>query len=431
MRDQPPSAVIAGAGLGGLLSGAYLARAGYRVELFEPLAFVGGKFTSFDRDGFAVPTGAFHTLPGGGHGPIARACARLGVDLQLHLPRPSFVVRRGDERFVVSKNVLRPNTFWQTLPRRGRWRLGAAIGALAAGPVLPDVTFEQWLRRWDVPADTLRIAGRIIEFSIGVPLGETSVRDLGCGMWSQRWHTEGVVRGGVKSITSALADIIRAHGGHIHLRQGVRRVLVSGRSARGVVTESGQIMPADVVVLGTGLGVAADLLGNACPAALRHLLARSVPAWGASISVRSRQPLVPHAGIEVPLDSRHVSGYIQISAGAPELAPPGWHYLLAYQVLRPETFTPARVAAGVDEVRALFPSVAPDDVFHVSVFRGRWPAARLAQGIAHHGRGRCPVVCPGLDGLYLVSHDSAGDGFAAEVVASAAATMARHLGLEA
>ena len=427
MAEGAGTVAIVGAGLGGLLSGAYLARAGYRVELFEPMGFVGGKFTSLDRDGFAVPTGAFHTLPGGYHGPLARACAELGIDLQLHISRPAFYVRRGDQRWPVRRSPFVPDTYWQTLPRGDRLRLAAAMAALLATPLLPEVSFERWLRLHRVPEATVQALGRIVTFSIGVPIGETSVRDLAGSMWAQRWHSEGIVRGGVKAIVTALADLIKAHGGRIRRGLGVRSIIVEHGRARGVVTDRGERVDADLVVSGAGLAVSCELLGGDCPAPLAELRRRAVPAWGASLSVRSREPLLPHAGIEVPLDGRWLSGYLQVSAGEPELAPDGWHYLLAYQVLRRGAHDPREVRAGIAELRALFPAVCAGDVFHVSVFRDGWPAARLGQGLAHHGPGRCPVVCPGIERLYLVSHDSAGYGFAAEVIGSAAAQMMRHL----
>jgi len=79
MATHRPDAVIVGAGLGGLLTGAFLAARGHRVTVLEALDVIGGRFTHLDYQGFAVPTGAFHALPGGQHGLIAACCARLGV----------------------------------------------------------------------------------------------------------------------------------------------------------------------------------------------------------------------------------------------------------------------------------------------------------------------------------------------------------------
>jgi phytoene dehydrogenase-like protein len=78
--------IIIGTGLGGLLAGAYLALPGRRVTFLESLDIIGGRFTHLDYQGFALPTGAFHTLPGGAYGPIAACLRRLGIPLEVVEP---------------------------------------------------------------------------------------------------------------------------------------------------------------------------------------------------------------------------------------------------------------------------------------------------------------------------------------------------------
>ncbi|MBU4373185.1 MAG: NAD(P)-binding protein, partial [Euryarchaeota archaeon] len=65
-------AIIIGSGLGGLLSGAILAKKGYKPLILEKLSFFGGKFTSFNYYGYEIPTGAFHALPGAQYGNVGR-----------------------------------------------------------------------------------------------------------------------------------------------------------------------------------------------------------------------------------------------------------------------------------------------------------------------------------------------------------------------
>ncbi len=422
MATSRPRAVVVGAGLGGLFSAAYLAADGFDVDVYEKLLFFGGKFTSLDHDGFQIPTGALHTLPGGRHGAIARACAELGVPLELHQARPGFAVRRGEQRYAVSKNPFKAGTFLAQLSPLDRLRTALAILGLACAPALPDLSLGEWLRRARVPDEVRQLFDRATAFSIGVGADEASARDIGYGLWRQNWRTEAVIRGGARALADGLVAVIRAGGGRLHKGRAAERLLAEGGRVSGVRMARGEVEEADLVVSCVGAARTAELLGDACPGSLSALVARARPACGAVYSVRSRRALTPSAGIEVPLDAKHISGYLQVTQAAPELAPPGWHYLLAFQVLDQEAQLAPQLEAGGAELATLFAGRGAD-LFHTSVYRGDWPAARLGQAVRQAGERRCPLHDAALSNLYLVSHDATGYGFAAEIIPAAARRM--------
>ena len=72
-------AVVIGSGLGGLLSGVILSRAGYRVTVLEKAAQPGGCLQTFVRDGIRFDTG-FHSVAGlEESGPLERIFRPLGL----------------------------------------------------------------------------------------------------------------------------------------------------------------------------------------------------------------------------------------------------------------------------------------------------------------------------------------------------------------
>ena len=72
-------AVIIGSGLGGLLSGAILSRAGYHVTILEKAAQPGGCLQTFTREGLRFDTG-FHSVAGlEEEGPLERIFRPLGL----------------------------------------------------------------------------------------------------------------------------------------------------------------------------------------------------------------------------------------------------------------------------------------------------------------------------------------------------------------
>ena len=90
-------AVIIGSGLGGLLSGAILSRAGYHVTILEKAAQPGGCLQTFTREGLRFDTG-FHSVAGLEEGePLERIFRPLGLmDLPWeHVTEPDEIVRDG------------------------------------------------------------------------------------------------------------------------------------------------------------------------------------------------------------------------------------------------------------------------------------------------------------------------------------------------
>ena len=79
------SAVIIGAGLGGLFTGAILAKEGVKVTVIEKNATIGGGLQSFTRFGEVFDTG-MHVIGGmqpGGN--IRRICKYLGILDKIHI----------------------------------------------------------------------------------------------------------------------------------------------------------------------------------------------------------------------------------------------------------------------------------------------------------------------------------------------------------
>ena len=79
-------AIVVGAGMGGLLAAALIAKRGGSVLVLERLRYVGGRFTTVVQDGFDITTGALHMAPHGDRGPLARAVRELGLRFDI-VPR--------------------------------------------------------------------------------------------------------------------------------------------------------------------------------------------------------------------------------------------------------------------------------------------------------------------------------------------------------
>jgi len=134
-------AVIIGSGLGGLLSGAILSRAGYRVTVLEKAARPGGCLQTFVREGLRFDTG-FHSVAGlEPGGPLERIFRPLGLmDLPWErVPEADEIVLDGVSRRLTDLSYPQGNTLRLSSPdgdvsmeeyahvmepyRKGSWRL--------------------------------------------------------------------------------------------------------------------------------------------------------------------------------------------------------------------------------------------------------------------------------------------------------------------
>jgi len=58
MQQEKYDVVVVGAGIGGLGTAALLAKQDYKTLIVEKRDFVGGRFSSYEYEGFTLPTGA-------------------------------------------------------------------------------------------------------------------------------------------------------------------------------------------------------------------------------------------------------------------------------------------------------------------------------------------------------------------------------------
>src|SRR4030043_943014 len=73
-------AIIVGAGIGGLMTAAGLARAGKKVLVLEQLSFIGGKYTHLMHENYAITTAAW-TCPGP-KSRVGKLCTQLEAPIQ-------------------------------------------------------------------------------------------------------------------------------------------------------------------------------------------------------------------------------------------------------------------------------------------------------------------------------------------------------------
>lgn len=324
-KTENPHVVVIGAGVGGLTTAALLARAGVAVTVLEAHVYPGGCAGTFYHKGYRFDAGA--TLAGGFYpgGPMDLVAQAVGLTggnagwpthtsepaMTVYLPTGQQVTRWGDERRWAEQEAAfgeQATTFWQ-------WqeRTADALWALALRtPTWPPQTPGEMLRllnsglHWlgsnprqhlhpTLLADAIRpLAAHLhnqpeaLRLFVDAQLliaAQTTSRYANAlyGASALDLPRRGVVHltGGIGAIASTLAEAVRAHGGQVHYRQEVERIVMSKGHPVAVTTKRGGTFPADLVVANLPPWNIAQLLGEAAPPVLQKLPPQPKDGWGA------------------------------------------------------------------------------------------------------------------------------------------------------
>ena len=359
--------VVVGAGVGGLVAGALLARSGKRVLVAEQHTIPGGfahNWTWTGRDGDAEPVFRFdsgvHDVSGNWPGgPVHGIQSRLGLedalewkrlDHRFMLDERPFDVPRGWDAYVDALVAQVPNdaaairatmadirAIFEGMYSEGAKHSGipgsprTVEGMLAYARNHPlvvrwmDKPFAQFLASHGLGHEARRIlaslTGYVTDDAEGVTVGAM------VPLFGYYLHGGAYPAGGSGRLAQALADAIALDDGDVRLGAPVKRVLVEDGHAAGVELASGEVVRAKAVVLNADFLQATTQLVDPSlwPADFRASLARREPACSAYYVTLGIKGDLPGARPIIHVhDARGSVGIVVPTAVDPSAAPAGY-----------------------------------------------------------------------------------------------------------
>ena len=346
-----PKVVVIGAGVGGLVAAAALAKAGVDVTVLEAHVYPGGCAGTFFHKGYRFDAGA--TLAGGFYpgGPMDLVARATGIDdwhahpaepaMTVHLSDGSQVTRWGDERrwteyqqhFGAAGERFfrwqeqRADALWDLALRVPPWPsqnpgelatlLQSGLGWIGKAPLArlhPGLLADGFR---PVAAHLHNAPARLKQFvdaQLLIAAQATSEQTYALyGASALDLPRRGVVHleGGIGSIARTVAETIAKQGGTLRYRQEVKTVRqVADQSQRRwrVTTKRGETMEADLLIANLPPWNIARLLGDAAPSRLRSLPNAPQDGWGA---------VMVYAGVDSRLIPDDLPLHQQIVAGEP------------------------------------------------------------------------------------------------------------------
>ncbi len=242
-------AVIVGGGIGGTAIGALLAHRGQKVLLFDKNKTIGGRCTSYEKEGCTVDLGV-HLFGVGDRGSLGEVCRRVG--------RPDAI-----EWLTINSPILRyketvkrysRRTMQEMIPEEEAENLGAFfMRVLTIEPEEIDTLWYTPLEAWLDQFTTDPAVHALIEMICGqyfcVPLATASTAEfIRCFRDVVMARSSAFPRGGCIAIPRAYASVITDCGGGVELGTKVKKILVEAGTARGVELEDGTRVTADRVI---------------------------------------------------------------------------------------------------------------------------------------------------------------------------------------
>lgn len=387
-------AVIIGAGLGGLLTGAKLAAAGYSVEVFEKLPFTGGRFTNLPYKGFKLSTGALHMIPHGSRGPLAQMLREVGANVNIIDSEPMAVIRKENGE------IISFHDFRNELSLKKQVKLGTVLAYSLKFRPDDDISFRDWILKYFDDDFLLRLADSFCGWSLSLQAKDVPAHEmLEIINNMYLYKGSGIPAGGCGAVTDALCEIIKSKGGKIHTHSIVERIIVVNGIAKGVIAK-GNTIEADIVISDIG-HIGTCSLYECADKKYLDKMKNLKPSKGIKICITSDEPLIGHSGVYFTPYSKRVNGINEVTNADPSLAPPGKHLIMSHQTMISED-TWTEIDIGLRDIERLF-SDKKYEVLLIQSYSDGWPVNRASSG---SDTGNATPV----KNLYIVGDGAKGHG---------------------
>ncbi|WP_457752729.1 phytoene desaturase family protein [Thermococcus sp.] len=367
--------VTIGAGLGGLLTSAFLAKAGHEVVVLEKASFIGGRFTNLPYKGFQLSTGALHMVPHGEDGPLAHLLKLLNANVKIVNSNPK-------GKFFIDGTLYHYREGWKYLSFKEKARAMKLLAGIKANrlPKGEDARMNAWEWLSDKIGEN-EFAYLFIKSFLGWAVSLTPEEIPAIEFAKEikatlKWGGPGLIKGGCKAVTDELARIVRENGGEIITRKKV----VEAEEGK-VFTADGEEYSYDILISNIGIKETVELFGrdNFDREYIKKLDSLK-PAEGIKINIALKgKPRIGNT-VVFTLDTKRINGYNEPSALSPELAKEGYTLIMAHQALRSRNIKKEQ-RLGVEDLYYLFPELDKNgEILLIQTYLDGNPVNRVASG---------------------------------------------------
>lgn len=418
-------AIVLGSGVGGCCAAALLAYSGKRVLLAEKRSYLGGRFSTVNRDGYLCATGGL-AVPVGRN--LEEVCDKVGVPSGVK-PSSKVGIWLDGKLYNAAEGGFTRRIIREVAetPEEARRVLDALNRAMQWQPPGNDISFKQWLEQYTANP---RIHG-MFQATISSLLTVNS-HELPAGEYFKVIKvisplTFGFIEGGSLSLWERMAELIRQAGGEVCTGTAASKILVHRQKATGVHLRRNNDtheVKAPLVISNLGPVATASLVdSDYMEMSYQRQLEQLTPTAIMWLHFSSDELLLPYSAVSVGC-SRRVNMIDVPSFEAEGVAPPGKH-LYTVGAAPQDSLQPGDLktefAAVMDDLRDIIPGFDQHcNVLTKTCYRGKWPGFRTVPGsrpshrtpvenLYNVGDGVCPSGYEGSMGAAKSAQDVLAD----------------------
>jgi len=247
-------AIIIGAGIGGLVCGCYLAKAGMKVLIAEQHYKPGGYCTSFKRQGFTFDAAA-HIFGGYKYGSLGKIFKELGVDKKVEIRKfdPSDIIITPDYKVSFWGDLDKTIENFQTaFPEESNKIKEFLYFLFSPEPNsfarIRSWTFKDLMDKYFEDDKLKAILSFPILANAGLPPSQISAF-IGAKIFKEFYLDGGYYPGGnMQALPDALVEIFKESGGELRLSCLVKKIKVKDNKVTGVVLGDGEYISSKYVI---------------------------------------------------------------------------------------------------------------------------------------------------------------------------------------
>jgi phytoene dehydrogenase-like protein len=245
--------IIIGAGIGGLVCGCYLAKAGKKVLIVEQHSKPGGYCFSFRRNGFSFESAAIENLRKGGQ--FRKILDDLNIEKKVKIIRidPSILLITPDYRIKIKNNIEESiDDLRNQFPKQAKKILiffnyilktsFARIYLDARNKIYEDLLNEYFDDK------KLKAILRMLISQIGVPSNKLSVLTAAIHLREFVFDNGYYPLGGLQALSDAFADTFKQNGGELLLSNLVTKIDINDGKVKGVMLHNKEYFSSRYVV---------------------------------------------------------------------------------------------------------------------------------------------------------------------------------------
>jgi phytoene desaturase len=401
MMDYDYDIVIIGSGLGGLTAANLLSRKGFKVLVVESRNRIGGRFSTFEYEGFKLPTGAI-LIPDGW---VVKLLEDMGIRTDNLRPITRVYYRIDGERYEIPAEIGVPKALdiIDKLERKDAEKKKRPMQPVELSKIMRGyykkmrginqeeiITVRDWLLQY---TENEKVHDAFDTLCTGLMMAHSWELPVSKFFLFQEMTKFYISPDGNLSLAEELAKLVEKTGA-IWTNSPARKINIKEGKATSVIVEKAgkQIeIKCKMVISNTGAKSTVNLAGkeNFNNDYLEKIRIKLRPSPCLLVLVASDKPLCLegiHDGLEIIMGSRRIKTIIPISNICPELVPPG-HHLIYTSAKSESTLHPMDIKYEMQQVKSDLREFFPDFEKHGHILKMRacgiineWPEGRTWLG---------------------------------------------------